>query len=152
MRLHAAAVSQDRVGSVIETGALRALGLFPGACARVPADPLLSRYFRAVPISLGWLRPYRNEPAGIKQGPTAGLASERRLLAQIPAAEGQHRPRFGSWSGCADGGQRCQPVYRLSKQFTLIWQSVRFLVGNLHLDLDVGGLASFAQLPAEFQV
>ena len=94
-RLYAAAVAQDRVGSLIEIGALRALALAASGDADRAVDALAGALTLACPQ--GYVRVFADEGP-----PMAALLA--RLIAAQRSGSGFGRPRrsrSAAWPGCS---------------------------------------------------
>ena len=96
-RLYAAAVAQDRIGSLIEVGALRALALAASAQAADAVNVLADALTLACPR--GYVRVFADE------GPPMAALLGRLIAAQRagPAGQGSRPPRASrsaAWPGC----------------------------------------------------
>ena len=92
-RLHAAAAAQDRTGSVIETGALRALALAASGEEAAAVDALAEALTLACPQ--GYVRVFADE--GAADGRAAGPADRGPAGRPGPAAAS----RSAAWPGCS---------------------------------------------------
>ena len=107
-RLHAAAVVQDRTGSLIETGALRALAMAATGDEAGAANTLAEALTLACPQ--GYVRVFADEGP-----PMAALLGRRIGLNVLGQGSGQPpRSRSATWPGSsgpsAPGGQRAIPA------------------------------------------
>ena len=93
-RLHAAAVSQDRAGSVIEIGALRALALAAAGEETAAVDALAGALTLACPQ--GYVRVFADE------GPP--MAALLGALVAAPAGRAGRGPRCPAWLPCPGAG------------------------------------------------
>ena len=103
-RLHAAAVAQDRAGSLIETGALRALALAASGEEAAAVTVLAEALLLACPQ--GYVRVFADEGP-----PMAALLG--RLIAAQRTGQAAAGSRWATWPGSsgpsAPGGQRAIP-------------------------------------------
>ena len=90
-RLHAAAAAQDRVGSLIEVGALRALALAASGEEAAAVDALAGALTLACPQ--GYVRVFADE------GPPMAALLGRLIAAQRAGAGRRRRSRSAAWPG-----------------------------------------------------
>ena len=92
-RLHAAAAAQDRIGSLIEIGALRALALAASGEDDRAVDALAGALTLACPQ--GYVRVFADE------GPPMAALLARLIAAQRSGRARPRRSRSAAWPGCS---------------------------------------------------